>query len=72
MSKNIGTIDRAVRAFLVAPLALVAGILIGPASVAAIVLYALAGVMLATAAAGYCPLYALLHLDSRGRSPLPH
>ena len=40
MSKNMNILDRRVRAFLVAPVAVVIGILIGPGSVAAIVLYA--------------------------------
>jgi hypothetical protein len=28
--------------------------------------------MLATSAVGFCPLYRLLHIDTRGRAPLPH
>jgi len=28
--------------------------------------------MLATSAVGFCPLYTLFHLDTRGRTPLPH
>jgi hypothetical protein len=36
------------------------------------VLFALAALMLVTGAVGVCPLYALLHLDTRGRRPLPH
>jgi len=42
MSKNMNILDRRVRAFLIAPAAVVIGILIGPGSVAAIVLYAVA------------------------------
>jgi hypothetical protein len=30
-----------------------------------------AGVMLATGAAGFCPLYALVRLTTGGRRPLP-
>ena len=52
-------------------MALVIGILIGPGSIGAIVLYALALVMLVTSAVGYCPLYAVLRLSSRGGRPLP-
>ena len=33
---------------------------------------ALAAIMLGTSAVGFCPLYALLHLNTRGRTPLPH
>jgi hypothetical protein len=75
MSKNMNTLDRRLRAFLIAPAAAVAGVLVGPGSVAAIVLYVIAAVMLATSAAGYCPLYTLLRLDTRnGRHsrPLTH
>jgi hypothetical protein len=72
MNRNMSTLDRALRAFLVAPAAVIVGALIGPVSVLAIVLYAIAAVMLVTAAAGSCPLYSLLHIDSRGRRPLPH
>lgn len=57
MTKNMGSADRKLRAFVAAPVLVVAGVLVGPAGVLAIVLYALAGVMLATAAVGFCPLY---------------
>jgi hypothetical protein len=59
---NLGSADRKLRAFVVAPVFVVAGVLVGPASVPAIVLYALAAVMLGTAAAGTCPLYMLFGL----------
>ena len=72
MSKNMNTLDRRVRALLVAPVAIVVGILIGPGSVGAIVLYALAAIMLATSAIGFCPLYSLFHWSSRGRQSLTH
>ena len=62
MNVNLGSVDRKLRAFVVAPVFIVAGVLVGPASVPAIVLYALAGVMLGTSAAGTCPLYMLFGL----------
>ncbi len=65
MSKNMNILDRRVRALLVAPAAVVIGILVGPGSAAAIVLYAIAAVMLATSAIGYCPLYSVVHLGRR-------
>ena len=64
MRKNMNNLDRRVRAFLVAPAAVVIGILIGPGSVAAI--------MLATSAAGSCPLYSVFGRSSHGRPPLTH
>lgn len=72
MRKNMNTLDRRVRALLVAPVAIVVGILIGPGSAGAIVLYALAAIMLATSATGLCPLYSLFHVSSRGRQSLTH
>jgi len=72
MHKNMSTLDRALRAFLVAPIAVIVGVVVGPVSIVAIVLYAIAAVMVVTAAVGSCPLYTLLHLDTRGRKPLPH
>ena len=62
MKINIGSADRKVRAFVVAPVLLLAGLLVGPGGWLAIVLYVLAGVMLATSAVSFCPLYALAGL----------
>ncbi len=71
MSSNMNNLDRGLR-LLVAPAAIVIAVLAGPGSLAGIVLFALAAVMLATSAIGFCPLYALLHRNTRGRRPLPH
>lgn len=62
MKINMGSADRKLRAFVVAPVLVVAGLLVGPAGWLAIVLYVLAAVMLATAAVSFCPLYTLLGL----------
>ena len=67
MTKNMTIPDRRVRAFLAAPVALGVGILVGPASVGSIVLYAIAAVMLATSAVGYCPLYSVARVGGRSR-----
>jgi len=72
MSKNMNTLDRRLRSFALAPAAIIVAILIGPGGLASIVLYAFAAVMLATGAIGYCPLYSLARLGSRGRSRLAH
>jgi Inner membrane protein YgaP-like, transmembrane domain len=72
MSRNMSTLDRALRSFLVAPAAVVLAFVIGAGSAGGIVLLVLAAVMLATSAVGFCPLYRLLHLDGRGRTLLPH
>ena len=64
MNKNMGSADRKLRAFVVAPALVIVGVLAGPAGWLALVLYALAAVMLATAAAGTCPLYLLFGLST--------
>ena len=72
MSRNMSTADRALRGVVVAPIAIVFAFVVGAGSIGGIVLFVLAAVMLATSVAGSCPLYTLLHIDSRGRKPLPH
>ncbi len=56
--KNMGSIDRKIRTFAVAPLLVIIGILTGPGGWLSIVLYVLAVVMVATSAISFCPLYA--------------
>jgi Inner membrane protein YgaP-like, transmembrane domain len=72
MTTNMSKLDRGLRAFVVAPAAIIAALAVGAGSVAGIVLLVIAGIMLATGAVGFCPLYRLLHLSSRGRAPLAH
>jgi hypothetical protein len=72
MSRNMSNLDRGLRSFVVAPVAIVTAVLVGAGSIGGLVLFALAAIMLATSAVGFCPLYALFHLDTRGRTPLPH
>jgi hypothetical protein len=62
MNFNLGSADRKLRAFVVAPVFIAAGVLAGPAGLLSIVFYVLAGVMVATSAAGSCPLYMLFGL----------
>jgi Protein of unknown function (DUF2892) len=72
MARNMSNLDRGLRSFVVAPIAIVVAVLIGAGSIGGIVLFALAAIMLATSAVGFCPLYTLFHLNTRGRTPLPH
>ena len=72
MTRNMSNLDRGLRALVVAPVAIVLAIVVGAGSIGGILLFALAAIMLATSAVGFCPLYALLHLNTRGRTPLPH
>jgi hypothetical protein len=66
MPRNLGTLDRVVRAAVVAPVLVVLGVLAGAGTVFGLLLFALAGVMVATAAVGYCPLYAAIHVSTCG------
>jgi hypothetical protein len=72
MSRNMSTLDRSLRTVVVAPAAIAIAFVVGAGSAGGIVLFALAAVMFATGAVGFCPLYRLLHLDGRGRTLLPH
>ena len=72
MSRNMSNLDRGLRSFVIAPVAIVLAVLFAAGSIGGIVLFALAAIMLATSAVGFCPLYTLFHLDTRGRTPLPH
>ncbi len=65
MTRNMATIDRLVRGILIAPVAIIVGIIAGPVSAIAIVFYAVAALMLVTALVGFCPLYALFGLRTK-------
>ena len=72
MSKNMTILDRRLRAVLIAPVALLIGILIGAGSIAALVLCAPAAVAPTASTAGYCPLYSLIGTGGRHRQPQAH
>ena len=65
--KNMGSLDRALRAFVVAPAAIVAAFALDASSIGAIVLFAVAGIALVTGASGRCPTYVLFGIDTRDR-----
>jgi hypothetical protein len=65
MTINMGTTDRIVRG-IVGVGAIVVALLAGAGSVLGIILWIVAALMLGTAAVGFCPLYAALHIDSLG------
>lgn len=60
MPTNMGTLDRRLRLFLLAPVLVVVGFAIGPLGAVPVILYVVAGVMAVTSLAGSCPLYTLL------------
>lgn len=59
--RNVGSLDRGFRVLLAVAF-VIAGIMASGAL--AIVLYVLAGVMLVTAAVGFCPLYRLVGMNT--------
>lgn len=62
MAKNMATLDRWIRALIIAPLAVLAAYLVGASTVGGVVLLVFALVMLVTALVGFCPIYAVLGL----------
>ena len=74
--KNMGSLDRALRAFVIAPVAIVAAVALGASSIGAIVLFIAAGIALTTGATGICPTYVLFgidtHIRGRAHAALPH
>ena len=70
MKQNMGTVDRLLRAFVIAPGLIVLSVVVfGVASVAGIVALVFAAVMIVTPVVGFCPTYTLFGLDT-GVSPL--
>jgi hypothetical protein len=60
----MGTVDRSLRAFVVAPAAIVVAVLLGAGTIAGIVLFVVAGVMLLTGATGFCPTYTVIGIST--------
>ena len=67
MIRNMGTLDRGVRVFVVAPAAIVAALVLGAGTVAGVILFAVAGIMLASSAVGFCPAYTLVGITTHPR-----
>ena len=67
MIENMGTLDRSLRIFVVAPLAIVVALILGAGTVAGIILFVVAGIMLATAVTAFCPTYTLLGISTHPR-----
>jgi hypothetical protein len=67
MIRNMGALDRSLRAFLVAPAATVVALILGAGTVIGVVLFVVAAIMLATAATGFCPTYTLIGISTEPR-----
>ena len=65
----MGAFDRILRALAVTPILVALGIVIGPGGIVPVLLYAGAGIMLGTAAIGFCPLFPLLRIDTCPHRP---
>ena len=74
--KNMGSLDRALRVYVLAPAAIIVAFALGATSIGGIVLFVVAAVALATGATGICPSYVPFGIDTHGRghvrAPLPH
>ena len=64
MIRNMGIFDRRLRVFAVAPDAIVLAFVFGAGTIIGIVMFVIAGIMLATAATGFCPTYTLLGVST--------
>ena len=67
MIRNMGTLDRAVRVFVVAPVAIVGALIVGAGTVGGTILFVAAGIMLASSATAFCPTYILLGISTHPR-----
>jgi hypothetical protein len=67
MKRNVGTLDRWIRALVLAPAAVALAAFWGWTGVGASVALAVGAIVVATAAVGFCPIYALFGIDTRGR-----
>ena len=67
MKQNMGTVDRLLRAFVIAPVLTVLSVIVfGVGSVFGIVALVFAAIMVVTSAVGYCPTYTLFGFDTHG------
>lgn len=64
MTRNMGILDRSLRAFVVAPVAVMVALLVGAGSLAGVVFFVVAGIALATGATGVCPTYTFLGIST--------
>lgn len=72
MTRNMGRTDRLLRAFVVAPLLAIGAVFADATTAGGIALLAGAAIMLVTAASGFCPLYRIFGVDTRGRRVRAH
>jgi len=66
-TKNMGAFDRALRAFVVAPAAIVVAFVLGAGTALGVILFVVAGIMLTAAVTAFCPTYTVLGISTRPR-----
>jgi hypothetical protein len=67
MAPNMGAYDRGLRAFVIAPAAIVVAFILGAGTLGGIILFVVAGIMLASAATAFCPTYILVGISTYPR-----
>ena len=67
MTRNMGTLDRGLRAFVVAPSAIVVELFLGAGTLGSVILFVVAGIMLATAVTAFCPTYTAVGISTNPR-----
>ena len=67
MTRNMGTLDRVLRVVVVVPAAIAGALILGAGTLPGVILVVVAGVMLVTAAVGYCPTYTVLGISTHPR-----
>ena len=64
MIHNMGDLDRTLRALFVAPAAIMVALILGAGSIAGVILFVIAGIMITTGVVGFCPTYTLLGIST--------
>ena len=67
MTRNMGFWDRGLRTFVVAPVAIAVALVVGAGTVGGVLLFVVAGIMLASSATGFCPTYVLIGISTDPR-----
>jgi Protein of unknown function (DUF2892) len=65
MTRNMGTFACRLRAFVVAPAAVVIAFVLGAGTVFGAILFVVAGIMLTTSVTAFCPTYTLVGISTR-------
>ena len=67
MTRNMGPVDRGLRAFVIAPAAIVVALIVGAGTVGGVILFVVAAIMLTTALTAFCPTYTLIGISTDPR-----